>query len=64
MKSKQDLLAEARRINNEIRQMFVDVEHWNNAAKKPDEPPIDPDPGGHLKIALRATNQILGIEGE
>lgn len=62
MKSKDDLLAEARRINNEIRQMFIDVEHWNNAVRKADEQQIDPDPDGQLKVALSATNRMLGFE--
>jgi hypothetical protein len=44
MKSKQDLLAEVRRTNDEMRQMFIDVEHWNSVVRKTDEQPIDPDP--------------------
>lgn len=43
------MIARAERIIEEIDQLFIDVDYWNNYVRKPPEPPIDPDPDGELK---------------
>jgi len=48
VKTKAEIKAEAERQFAEIEQTFLDVAHWNDAVRKPDEEPIDPDPDGTL----------------
>lgn len=40
------LLRQARRIKKDTEQIFIDAAHWNEHVRRPDEPPIDPDPFG------------------
>ena len=51
------ILTEAKRILAEIKQIFLDVEHWNNT--HPDEKPIDPDPDGFLHHMAEIIEGVL-----
>lgn len=59
IKTRDELIAEAQRIHDEIKQMFVDAEYWNNL--HPDHP-IDPDPDGFLKHMLEVIGGMLERE--
>ena len=48
------------KLRAEIRQLFLDIEHWNSI--HPDEKPIDPDPDGRLKRMADAIDKMLARE--
>ena len=60
MKSRAQIVAKAALLCNEINQIFLDADHWNNI--HPDEEPINPDPDGKLKRMLRALEYMLRRE--
>jgi hypothetical protein len=45
---------------DDVRQIFIDVEHWN--AQHPHEQPIDPDPDGALRRLLDGLEFSLACE--
>ena len=48
---RQRIISEARRILDEIDQIFADARHWNENTRPrlyPDAAPIDPDPDGQM----------------
>ena len=53
------IVAKAERMCAEIKQIFLDYDHWNNI--HPEEP-IDPDPDGKLKRMLKALEHFLRTE--
>jgi hypothetical protein len=55
-KTRLQIIDDGRRIITEIRQIFLDAEHWNRL--HPDEEPLDPDPQGELRaLLLRLTGR-------
>lgn len=60
--TREGLIARARNLKAKIEQIFLDVEHWNTAVRKPDEDLIDPDPHGELKAILKGLNEMLERE--
>lgn len=46
------IIERAVELRNEIRGIFSDVEHWNNAVRQPGEEPLDADPDGLLRALL------------
>jgi hypothetical protein len=57
---RQRIINEAARISNEIEQMFIDYEYWNEL--HPDEQPIDTDPDGQLGRWKRSMDSLLANE--
>lgn len=62
IKSREQIVAEARRCRSEIEQIFADAEHWNERVRKPHEAPIDPDPDGKLAQIKRSLDTMLAEE--
>lgn len=62
MKTRQDILKEARRISAEIAQIKIDAEHWNNACRKPDEAEIAWDPEGEMFRAAGPLDELIAKE--
>jgi len=59
------MIDEAKRVQKEINQIFIDVAHWNRAVRKPDELPIDADPDGEMAVCLEElVNNIAFLESE
>ncbi len=56
---RKELIARARRIRQEIKQIFIDAEHWNNFVRSPFELPIDPDSDGELARWAKALDRML-----
>lgn len=56
------IVAKARALRDEIHQIFVDTESWNDNARQPDEDPIDPDPDGELSRILQGLNRGIARE--
>ena len=52
---RKELIARARRIRQEIKQIFIDAEHWNNFVRSPFELPIDPDSDGSVGALGKGT---------
>jgi len=59
MKTKSEIITEARRQKDEIVLYFNDVRHWNNSVRKPHEQPIEPDPDGEIAKIQRALDSFL-----
>lgn len=53
------LVESVRSARQDIAQIFIDCEHWNAHVRKPDERPIDPDPGGDLKTLADFYDRML-----
>lgn len=54
------IIAKAARMCDEIGQIFLDAQHWNNI--HPDEEPINPDPDGMLTRMLKDLEHFLRTE--
>lgn len=54
------LIERAVKLRSEIKQIFLDADHWNSCVRKPAEAPIDPDPDGELKNILAALQKFIG----
>lgn len=52
---------QAQSILAEIKQIFVDAEHWNSI--HPDEEPINPDPDGFLRHMAEILEGVLQRNG-
>ena len=61
MKTRQQLINEAKRQREEIAQYFVDVSHWN-ATRGQTEGIIDPDPEGSMHQWAAALDSMLTKE--
>jgi hypothetical protein len=61
-KTRSELLAQARRIRREIKQIFSDAEYWNMNTRKPHEEVINPDPNGQLKRIANNLDAMLKNE--
>jgi hypothetical protein len=61
MKTRKQLIAEARRQRKELTQYFNDVRHWNNTRGKT-EGIIDPDPDGSMGRMAQALDDMLAAE--
>jgi hypothetical protein len=63
-KYREELVANARRIRNEIQQIFTDVASWNefSVARRNGADPIDPDPDGRMAGMLEQLNRFLADE--
>lgn len=57
--SPEQLVARAKRMRDEIDDIFRTVEHWNTSVRKPHEERIDPDPDRQLEKALAQCNSII-----
>lgn len=55
-----DLIARARALRSEIKQIFADAEHWNRMHTR--QVPIDPDPDGELRRILNGLERTLSGE--
>ena len=64
MKTRNEIVANARRMRTEIRQIFTDCEYWNDNARKIDEEKINPDPDGKLTLMAKALDEMLAREAE
>lgn len=60
MKTRQEIIDEAKRIRAECQQILLDGEHWNNI--HPNEEPIDADPEGQLKRTIAGIDAMLENE--
>ena len=56
------LVSRMRAIKQEIDQIFIDADHWNEFARKPNEAKIDPDPDGQLRRLQKAYGAALAVE--
>jgi len=56
------ILGKFRTLRGEILQTFVDIDSWNTHVRKPDEAPIDPDPGGELRRLVAAIDDLLAAD--
>lgn len=54
------IISKAARMCDEIKQIFLDAQHWNNI--HPDEEPINPDPDGKLGRMLKGLENFLRRE--
>lgn len=61
MKTRKQIINEARRQREEITQYFNDVSHWNNTRGKT-EGIIDPDPDGSMHRLGDALDKMLAAE--
>ena len=61
MKTRTQIINDARRQRTEITQYFNDVSHWNNARGKT-EGIIDPDPDGSMHRLGDALDKMLAAE--
>jgi len=59
VKTRTQIIREAKRIYEEIIQIFNDAEHWNTNVRKPDEQMIDPDPGRTLIKMKKGLREFL-----
>lgn len=57
---RQRLINEAARIVNNIEQLFLDTEYWNEC--HPDNAPLNPDPDGELTQERERLMRMLEIE--
>lgn len=62
MKTRKQMIRDARRIRGEIAQIFADAAHWNTCMRKPDEPPLDPDRDGLLARIAKDLDAFLKRE--
>jgi hypothetical protein len=49
-------------LRSEIKQIFLDADHWNRSVRNPNEELINPDPQGDLKDILVALERFIGPE--
>lgn len=49
------------RMRADIRQIFTDVEHWNDHVRTANQPRIDPDPDGLLALILQKYDEQLRV---
>lgn len=61
MKTREQIVNEAKKQLAEIRQYFNDVSHWNNTRGKK-EGLIDPDPDGSMHRCQKALEEMLAKE--
>lgn len=61
-KTRSEIVAEAKRIREEIADIFAVAEHWNTCVRKPDEDVIDPDPEGQLARMAKGLDAMLARE--
>ena len=62
IKKREELIAETRRIRDEIEQYFLEVASWNDNYRQPGVAPIVPDPDGRLRRASDKYSKILAAE--
>lgn len=60
--SRFETVAEAKRLHDEIIQIFFDQQYWNQNVRKPDEEPINVDADGKLAGMLKALEHFLRKE--
>ena len=58
MKTRQQIITEAKRQRDELTQYFNDVSDWNNTRGKT-EGIIDPDPDGSMHRIVNALDEML-----
>lgn len=56
------ILARARVLLEDIEQIFTDCDSWNDNARPPGEPRVDPDPGGMLRRTADGLYRMLSAE--
>lgn len=54
-----ELVEKVLSARQEIEQIFIDVAHWNDTVRKPNEAPVDPDPNGDLRDLANFYDRIL-----
>lgn len=64
MKTRDDIIQDAKRIKAEVEQVFMDAASWNDysTARKRGCAPIDPDPYGELRRLLTAIDAFLAAD--
>ncbi len=62
MKTRLEIINEAKRIRQECLQIIWDAEHWNTSVRKAHEEPIDPDPDGQLRRTIDGIDAMLAKE--
>lgn len=62
MKSRDQIIAEARVTRGEIEQIFIDCAYWNEHVRKPCEAPIDPDPDGLMRKLANGLDRMLAAD--
>lgn len=60
MKTREQIIIEAKRIRQKIAQIFLDADHWNHL--HPSEQGINPDPDGMLLRLATAIDEMLARE--
>jgi hypothetical protein len=61
---RQKLLDRVIRLRRDIELEFSTAAHWNEHVRKPDEAPIDPDPGGRLRQVCDDIDSLLKKEAQ
>jgi hypothetical protein len=62
MATRDEIIKRVKAQRQEIKQFFLDIEHWNRI--NPGKKPIDPDPDGILKKFADSFDRLLVKEGE
>ena len=62
-----DLIQRVMTLKDEIDQIFIDTEYWNDNVRMADEESIDPDPDGILRMLREGLikclkNEIRAVE--
>jgi len=53
------ILEHLRDMRREVEQIFTDAASWNENARAPGEPAVDPDPCGDMRRLLASIDDIL-----
>jgi antitoxin component HigA of HigAB toxin-antitoxin module len=57
--TRKQIVANARRQLEEIKELLADTEHWNTHVRQPHEEPIDPDPDGAVSRIRSGLESLL-----
>ena len=61
-RTRDEIIAEARRMVAEIEAIFADAHYWNTRVRKDGEPIIEPDPDGSLERMHKALAAMVSAE--
>lgn len=62
MKTRLEIVNEAKRIRSECLDIINTAEHWNGSVRKPHEKAINPDPDGFLRRTITNIDAMLANE--
>lgn len=54
-----EIVEHCRAARQQIAQIFIDMEHWNEHVRRPEDERIDPDPDGDLRAIADFYDRIL-----